>query len=141
MSYNADNMMNFLGTDVSDREAEDFASFLESRGWELSLNSDGQYVAYRDGEEMTESEWQAELNAYPGEDTPTSDITYTVHIGEEDCIPGIESPEQASKVAIRACKENPGEAVFVSWLRDNDGCQGFFNRSGDHEPTGHNWQK
>ena len=139
--YNADNMMNFLGPDVSDREAEDFAIFLESRGWELSWNSDGQYVAYRAGEEMTESEWQAELNAYPEKNTSTSDISYTVHIGEEDCIPCIESPEQASNVAIRACKENPGKAVFVSWFRDNDGCKGFLNRGGDHEPTGRNWQK
>lgn len=142
MSYNADNMMNFLGTDVSDREAEDFASFLESRGWELSLNSDGQYVAYRDGEEMTESEWQAELNSYSEKDTPMSNISYTVQIGEEDDhIPGIESPERATELAIRACKENPECPVYVSWFRFSDGQHGYLNRSGDHDVTGRNWQK
>ena len=138
--YNADNMMIFLGPDVSDREAEDFAMFLESRGWELSLNSDGQYVAYRDGEEMTESEWQAELNAYPENDTPTSDISYTVQIGEDDHIPGIDTAEEATELAIRACKENPGCPVYVSWFRPSDGQHGYLNRGGDHDVTGYNWQ-
>lgn len=141
MSYNADNMMNFLGPDVSDREAEDFAMFLESRGWELSLNSDGQYVAYRDGEEMTESKWQAELNAYPEKDTPMSDISYTVQIGEDDHISDIKSPEKATELAIRTCQENPECPVYVSWFRASDGQHGYLNRGGDHEPTGRNWQK
>lgn len=141
MSYNADNMSLFLGSDVTDTEADAFAQFLENRGWDLLMDGDGLYRAYRDGEEMTESEWQAEMNAYPEKDASTSDMSYTVHIGEEDCIPSIESPEQASNVAMLACKENPGEAVFVSWFRDSDGCQGFLNRGGDHEPTGRNWQK
>lgn len=111
--YNADNMSLFLGNDVSDREAEQFAIFLENRGWELVLNSDGQYVAYRDGEEMTESEWQAELDAYPGEDISTSNISYTVQIGEEAYIPNIDTPERATELALRACRENSGEAVYV----------------------------
>lgn len=67
--YNADNMAGFLGSDVNDREAEDFATFLESRGWELIFDeSERIYRAYRDDVEMTEEEWQNELNAYPGED-------------------------------------------------------------------------
>ena len=67
-AYNADNMERLLGPDASDQEAEDFALFLESRGWELVFDeSDGIYRAYRDDAEMTEEEWQTELNAYPGE--------------------------------------------------------------------------
>lgn len=66
---------------------------------------------------------------------------YTVQIGEEAYIPNIDTPEQATELAIRACKENPGKAVYVSWFRSIDGCHGYLNRSGDHEPTGHNWQK
>ena len=67
--YNADNMKAFLGPDVTDQEAEDFALFLESRGWELIFDeSEGIFRAYTDDEEMTEEEWQAELNAYPGKD-------------------------------------------------------------------------
>ena len=66
--YNADNMAGFLGSDVNDREAEDFALFLESRGWELIFDEGERiYRAYRDDAEMTEEEWQAELNAYPGD--------------------------------------------------------------------------
>lgn len=68
-AYNADNMARFLGSDVSDSESEDFASFLEKRGWELVYDeSERIFRAYRDDEEMTEEEWQTELNSYPGED-------------------------------------------------------------------------
>lgn len=70
-----------------------------------------------------------------------SNISYTVQIGEDDYISDIKSPKKATELAIRTCKENPGEAVYVRWFRDSDGCHGYLNRGGDHEPTGRNWQK
>lgn len=62
--YNADNMHSFLGSEASDEQAQIFADYLLSHGWELVEGSDGQYVAYHegeDGEEMTEIEWQEAL--------------------------------------------------------------------------------
>ena len=70
-----------------------------------------------------------------------SNIVYTVHIGEEDYIPDIDTPEKATELAIRACQENPGKAIYVSWFRETDCCEGYLNRGGDHETTGRNWQK
>ena len=68
-------------------------------------------------------------------------VTYTVHIGEDDYITDIESPEEATELAIRTCQENPDKAVYVSWFRESDGCEGYLNRGGNHESVGHNWQK
>ena len=62
--YNADNMHSFLGPEATDADAQLFAEYLLSHGWELVENSEGQYVAYHageDGEEMTEIEWQDAL--------------------------------------------------------------------------------
>ena len=64
--YNADNMHKFLGSEATDAQAQQFAEYLLSHGWELVENSDGQYVAYHegeDGEAMTEQEWQDALQA------------------------------------------------------------------------------
>lgn len=62
--YNADNMHHFLGSEATEADAQRFAEYLLSHGWELIEDSDGQYVAYHegeDGEEMTEIEWQEAL--------------------------------------------------------------------------------
>lgn len=60
-AYTADNMSRFLGVDATDADARRMGEFLVTQGWELSLR-DGEFVAYRDGEEMTEAEWQAALS-------------------------------------------------------------------------------
>lgn len=64
-TFTSDNMELFLGSDYNDHEAQSFGEYLESRGWKLELDSDGQFHAYRDGAEMTETEWQTVLDAYP----------------------------------------------------------------------------
>lgn len=61
--YDAHNMYPFLGSEAQDNDAQEFASFLLARGWELALDSEGYFRAYRDGAEMTEQEWQDELAA------------------------------------------------------------------------------
>lgn len=59
--YNADNMYRFLGPDGTDDDAQRFAAYLIVAGWELTLE-DEQYVAHKDGDEMTEQEWQDAMN-------------------------------------------------------------------------------
>ena len=59
--YTADNMMRFLGPDATDADAQRMGEFLEAQGWELTLR-DGEYVAYRNDDEMTESEWHDALH-------------------------------------------------------------------------------
>lgn len=81
-SYNTDNMAGFLGSDCTDEDAEQFASYLENNGWTLFLGHEApetdhdnyevlglganSYRAFRqvgDGEwqEMDENEWQEAL--------------------------------------------------------------------------------
>ena len=60
MEFTAENMSRMLGEMASDTDAARFAEFLISRGWELELQ-DGQIVASRNDEYMTESEWQEAL--------------------------------------------------------------------------------
>ncbi len=61
MTYTAENMSRLLGSAADDKDAEQFAEYLISHGWELLENSDGYLYPYRDGEAMTEAEWQAAL--------------------------------------------------------------------------------
>lgn len=61
--YDAHNMYGFLGDQASDDDAQKFASFLNSQGWELIIGSDGLFSAYRDSEAMEEHEWQEALRA------------------------------------------------------------------------------
>lgn len=61
MTYTADNMERMLGNLATNADAERFASYLIARGWELEEDSEGQVVAFKGGEEMTEQEWQDEL--------------------------------------------------------------------------------
>lgn len=61
MTYTADNMSRLLGNLGTDIDANIFASYLLSKGWELEEDSDGQIEAFRGGEAMTEQEWQDEL--------------------------------------------------------------------------------
>ena len=67
-------------------------------------------------------------------------ITYTVNIGNNDTITGIETPEEAERMAIQACEENPGQPVYVTWFRESDGQHAYLNRGGNHELTGRDWQ-
>ena len=63
--YTANNMMRFLGTDATDADAVRMGEYLEQNGWELLLDDDGEFVAYKDGRRMTEPEWHAALkNAF-----------------------------------------------------------------------------
>ena len=61
MSYTADNMSRFLGPDATDHDAQRMGEWLEEQGWELTI-VDGEFHAYRNGEEMTEQEWQDALH-------------------------------------------------------------------------------
>ena len=61
MTYTADNMARLLGNLATDADAERFASYLVSQGWELEEDSEGQVIAFRGGEAMTEQEWQDSL--------------------------------------------------------------------------------
>lgn len=61
MEYTADNMSRFIGPDGTDEDAQKIGEYLGTHGWEL-VEIDGQFVAYRNGEEMTEYEWQEALN-------------------------------------------------------------------------------
>lgn len=61
MMYTADNMARMLGSDATDADASRFASYLISGGWELLENNDGQIEAWRNGQTMTEQEWQDAL--------------------------------------------------------------------------------
>ena len=61
MMYTADHMARLLGSDAPDADASRFASSLISGGWELRQNNDGQSEAWRNGQTMTEQEWQDAL--------------------------------------------------------------------------------
>lgn len=60
--YTAENMTRMLGSDATDADAERFATYLLSHGWELFENGDGQIEAWRNGQAMTEQEWQDALS-------------------------------------------------------------------------------
>lgn len=62
MNYTAENMRRMLGNEASNADAERFAAYLLAHGWEL-CEFDGQVFAIRNGEAMTEQEWQDSLNA------------------------------------------------------------------------------
>lgn len=64
--YNADNMLRFLGPDATNVEAREFAEHLLDQNWDLLKDDDGQYHAYRNGEEMTEQEWHDALKNFFG---------------------------------------------------------------------------
>ena len=66
-AYTSDNMSRFLGSYANDQQAQAFGEFLETRGWQLIIGNDGQYVAYRYDEEMTEQQWMEELSAFTEE--------------------------------------------------------------------------
>lgn len=60
--YNADNLAHFLGSDATDEQAQQFATYICKHGWELVETVNGLYTAYNDnGQEMTEMEWQDTL--------------------------------------------------------------------------------
>ena len=56
MTYTAENMIDMLGNEATDEDAEKFAAYLISHGWDLS-EVDGQSKASKDDEYMTEEEW------------------------------------------------------------------------------------
>lgn len=62
MMYTADNMSRLLGNEATNEDAERFAAYLIAQGWELLENSDSQVEAWRDGQAMTEQEWQDALS-------------------------------------------------------------------------------
>lgn len=59
--YTADNMSRLLGNEATNEDAERFAAYLIVQGWELLENEDGQIEAWRNGQAMTEQEWQDAL--------------------------------------------------------------------------------
>ena len=64
--YNADNMSRFLGNLATDEDAQLMGEYLESQGWEMSIE-DGEYHAFKNGQEMTEQEWHDALrNVFGG---------------------------------------------------------------------------
>lgn len=56
MEFNRDNMSHLLGSDCTDWEADNFAQYLQNKGWELLL-SDNVFRAYNrnTGKEMSEN--------------------------------------------------------------------------------------
>ena len=60
MTYTTSNMQNLLGNEASNIDAAIFAEYLSKNGWELD-EIDGQIVPSRDGERMTEEQWQNAL--------------------------------------------------------------------------------
>lgn len=60
MTYTTSNMQNLLGNEASNIDAAIFAEFLSKKGWELD-EIDGQIVPSRNGERMTDEQWQAAL--------------------------------------------------------------------------------
>ena len=54
-TYTADNMLRFLGSEATDEDAQRMGEYLESQGWELSIE-DGEYHAFKNGQPMTEQE-------------------------------------------------------------------------------------
>ena len=64
--YTADNMVRFLGNLGTDEDAARMGEYLENQGWEMNIE-DGEYHAYKDGQEMTEQEWHTALrNVFGG---------------------------------------------------------------------------
>ena len=57
MTYTNSNMRNLLGNEASNIDAAIFAEYLSKNGWELD-ETDGQITPSRDGDLMTEEEWQ-----------------------------------------------------------------------------------
>lgn len=63
MNYTAENMSRMLGNKATNADAERFAAHLLAHGWEL-YEVDGQIHASRNGEAMTEAEWQYAIVDY-----------------------------------------------------------------------------
>lgn len=61
--YNAMNMTRFLGHDASDSDAQRMGEYLVAQGWELTLDNEGYFQAFRNDAEITENEWQNALAA------------------------------------------------------------------------------
>lgn len=67
MDYTADNMARFLGNGATDEQAEKFAEYLLSHGWELDYPmGEVTLSAYRNGVEMTDQEWDQSLEVVFG---------------------------------------------------------------------------
>ena len=60
MTYTTSNMQNLLGNEASNIDAAIFAEYLSKNGWELD-EIDGQIVPSKNGERMTEEQWQNAL--------------------------------------------------------------------------------
>lgn len=60
MTYTTSNMQNLLGNEASNIDAAIFAEYLSKKGWELD-EIDGQIVPSKNGERMTEEQWQNAL--------------------------------------------------------------------------------
>ena len=56
MTYTAENMIDLLGNEASDEDAEKFAAYLIKNGWDLN-EVDGQIKPSKNDEYMTEEEW------------------------------------------------------------------------------------
>ena len=126
--YNSENMSSFLGPDVNDHEARAFAMYLEERGWELDILSDGQYHAFRNGEEMTEQEWQSELSSsriFPVNPWLMNPETGTVHTRSE----WIEIYEDCDDDQWGG--ENFDDANLVEVVPNIPGTEGYDDRYGD----------
>lgn len=63
MNYTAENMYRMLGSEATDSDAKAFATHLLANGWELEEDEEGLIEAYRNGERMSEVEWQEALHS------------------------------------------------------------------------------
>ena len=64
MTYDTSTMRRFLGDEATDRECEQYAAFLLSKGWDLVETVDGEPAAERDGERMSEEQWAESLREF-----------------------------------------------------------------------------
>ena len=56
--FTCDNMSKFLGSECTDEDAEILGNWLKNNGYELQKDSEGNFDAYKDGEKISEVEYQ-----------------------------------------------------------------------------------
>lgn len=63
MNCTIEQLLALLGPDATQEDGEDYVIFLEEQGWDIDF-IDGQLKPSRDGEFMTEVEWQKSLKEF-----------------------------------------------------------------------------
>ncbi len=46
---------------------------------------------------------------------------------------------KAIRAAHSAATAYPEDHIYVTWLRGRDGCRGYLNPDGNHDPVGRRW--